>query len=237
MQEDRLPPPEWCYHEPDHPGMDFDAIAPSYDRNMQRFRDIQGEIEEILSFLEIKPHHSLLEIGTGTGEFALAAARRCARVYAIDISPGMLQYAREKSQGQGISNISFLVGGFLTYHHHDGPLDAIVSQIAMHHLPDFWKQIALLNIASMLRPGGRLCLRDIVYSFDPGDYERQIERFISKTMEKAGPGFAQSMTSHINKEFSTMDWIMRGLIERAGFVIEREVHKEGFLGLYLCRKI
>ena len=26
MQEDRLPPPEWCYHEPDHPGMDFDAI-------------------------------------------------------------------------------------------------------------------------------------------------------------------------------------------------------------------
>ncbi|MDD4488561.1 MAG: hypothetical protein PHD34_07790, partial [Methanothrix soehngenii] len=78
MKEDRIPPPEWCYHEPDHPGMDFDAIAPSYDRNMQRFRDIQGEIDEILSFLEIESHHSLLEIGTGTGEFALAAARRCA---------------------------------------------------------------------------------------------------------------------------------------------------------------
>jgi putative AdoMet-dependent methyltransferase len=45
------------------------------------------------------------------------------------------------------------------------------------------------------------------------------------------------MTSHINKEFSTMDWIMRGLIERAGFVIEREEQKEGFLGLYLCKKI
>lgn len=100
MQEDRLPPPEWCYHEPDHPGMDFDAIAPSYDRNMQRFRDIQGEIEEILSFLEIKPHHSLLEIGTGTGEFALAAARRCARVYAIDISRGCSSMPGKNPRGR-----------------------------------------------------------------------------------------------------------------------------------------
>lgn len=229
--------PQWQYHEPDHPGMDFDAVAPSYDRNMQRFRDIQGEIEEILSFLELAPQHSLLEMGTGTGEFALAAARRCSRVFAIDISTGMLNYARNKAHEQGIDNIRFLPGGFLTYRHQNEPLDAIVSQIALHHLPDFWKQIALLNMAGMLRPGGKLCLRDIVYSFDPQDYERQIERFIASTGEKAGPGFAQRMTSHINKEFSTMDWIMRGLIERAGFAIEREEHRERFLGLYLCRKI
>lgn len=229
--------PQWQYQEPDHPGMNFDAVAPSYDRNMQRFRDIQGEIEEILSFLNLMPDQTLLEMGTGTGEFALAAARHCARVFAIDISPGMLNYARNKAQERAIDNIRFLSGGFLTYRHEDEPLDAIVSQIALHHLPDFWKQIALLNMASMLRPGGKLCIRDIVYSFDPCDYERQIERFIARLGEKAGPGFALRMTSHINKEFSTMNWIMRGLIERAGFAIEREEHKEGFLGLYLCRKI
>jgi ubiquinone/menaquinone biosynthesis C-methylase UbiE len=217
--------------------MDFDAIAPSYDRNVQRFRDIQGEIEEILSFLNLQPDNTILEMGTGTGEFALAAARRCARVYAIDISSGMLEYAQDKARSQGIDNVDFLPGGFLTYRHQNEPLDAFVSQIALHHLPDFWKQIALLNMAEMLRPGGKLCLRDIVYSFDPRDYERQIESFVASTEEKAGPGFAQRITSHINKEFSTMDWIMRGLIERAGFVIEREEHKEGFLGLYLCRKI
>ena len=237
MRNAKTSPPEWCYHEPDHPGMDFDAVAPSYDRNMQRFRDIQGEIEEILSFLSLKPDQTLLEMGTGTGEFALAAARRCARVFAIDISPGMLNYAQNKAHEQGIENIRFLPGGFLSYHHQNEPPDAIVSQIALHHLPDFWKQIALLNMAEMLRPGGKLCIRDIVYSFDPRDYERQIERFVTSTGEKAGPGFVQRMTSHINKEFSTMDWIMRGLIERAGFVIEREEHKEEFLGLYLCRKI
>jgi hypothetical protein len=47
------------------------------------------------------------------------------------------------------------------------PLGAAVTQIALHHLPDFWKQIALIRIAGMLKDGGRLCLRDMVYSFDP----------------------------------------------------------------------
>lgn len=232
-----MPAPAWQYNEPDHPGMDFNAAAEYYDRSVSRFRDIDGEIEEILSYLNLEPDDTILEIGTGTAEFALAAARRCALVFAIDISQGMLNYAQNKAQERGIDNIRFLPGGFLSYRHQNEPLNAIVSQIALHHLPDFWKQIALLNMASMLRQGGKLCIRDIVYSFDPRDYERQIESFVASTEEKAGPGFAQRMTSHINKEFSTMDWIMRGLIERAGFAIEREVHKEGFLGLYLCRKI
>lgn len=211
MKQDKMATSQWKYYESDHPGMDFDAAAASYDLSMQKFRNIQEEIEEILSYLDLRPSQCLLEVGTGSGEFALAAAHHCARVYAIDISGGMLKFARNKAQERGISNVSFLFGGFLTYCHKNEPLDAIVSQISLHHLPDFWKQIALLNLASMLRQGGKLCLRDVVYSFDPGDYEKQIEDFIARTEEKAGPGFAQRMTSHINKEFSTMDWIMRGL--------------------------
>lgn len=36
--------PAWRYHEPDHPGADFDALAEIYDQDMQKHRDIQGEI-------------------------------------------------------------------------------------------------------------------------------------------------------------------------------------------------
>jgi ubiquinone/menaquinone biosynthesis C-methylase UbiE len=228
--------PVWQYHEPDHPGADFDAMAEIYDRNMQKYRDVQGEIDEILDYLALRPDQSILEIGTGTGEFALAAARRCRKVYAVDLSAGMLRYAEKKAGARGISNVEFLPGGFLTYRYEGEPLDGIVSQIALHHLPDFWKQIALLRMADMLAEGGKLCLRDVVFSFDPAKHGEFLDDFISKAAEKAGPQFANSILSHVKKEYSTMDWIMQGIIERAGFEIERATYSHGFFALYLCTK-
>jgi putative AdoMet-dependent methyltransferase len=231
-----MPDPAWQYHEPDHPGADFDALAEIYDRNMQKFRDVQGEILEILDFLDLQPDQSILDVGTGTGEFALAAARSCRNVYAVDLSSGMLSYAEKKARTRGVANVEFLQGGFLTYRHEGEPLNGIVSQIALHHLPDFWKQIALLRMAEMLAEGGKLCLRDIVYSFDPAKRGEFLDEFISKAAEKAGPQFAHSICEHVRNEYSTMDWIMQGMIERAGFRIEKATLSHGFFAIYLCTK-
>jgi len=173
-----MPAPIWQYHEPDHPGADFDAIAEIYDRNMKKVRDVHGEIEEILDFLDLKPDHTVLEIGTGTSEFALAAARCCARVYAVDLSSSMLKYAEKKAASIDIKNVAFLQAGFLTYEHHGDRVDAVVTQIALHHLPDFWKQIALLRIAGLLKDGGKFCLRDVVYSFKISEYKEYFKKIL-----------------------------------------------------------
>jgi putative AdoMet-dependent methyltransferase len=231
-----MPASAWQYHEPDHPGADFDALAEIYDRNMQKYRDVQGEIEEILDFLDLKPDQNILEIGTGTGEFALTAAGRCERVYAVDLSNGMLRYAEKKAASRAVRNVEFLPGGFLTYQHQGAPLDAVVTQIALHHLPDFWKEIALLRMAEMLKEGGKFCLRDVVYSFEIQEHEKFFAKFVSKASEKGGPEFARMMSDHVKNEYSTMDWIMRGMIERAGFDVSHEEHKNGFFALYLCTK-
>jgi putative AdoMet-dependent methyltransferase len=228
--------PKWQYHEPEHPGADFDAMAESYDQQMQRYRDIQGEIQEILDFLDLNGDQTVLEIGTGTGEFALAAAVHCSRVYAVDLSAGMLKYAKKKARSWQVSNIEFLQAGFLTYQHHGPPLDAVVTQLALHHLPDFWKQVALMRLADMLKEGGKICLRDVVYSFDVNAYEDFFEEYISKGAEKVGDEFSGRIAAHVKNEYSTLDWIMRGMLERAGFKIDRPDHKDGFIGLYLCTK-
>jgi ubiquinone/menaquinone biosynthesis C-methylase UbiE len=231
-----MPTPSWQYHEPDHPGEDFDAIAEIYDQNMKKFRDVDREIQEILDFLDLKPDHAVLEIGTGTGEFALAAARHCAKVYAVDLSGGMLRYAGKKAASRNIRNIDFLQGGFLTYEHQGGLLDAAVTQIALHHLPDFWKQVALLRIADLLKAGGKFCLRDVVYSFDVAGYKDYFTKLIAQASNRSGEEFARSMSKHVKNEYSTLDWVMEGMIRQAGFDIISAEHKNGFFSLYLCIK-
>jgi putative AdoMet-dependent methyltransferase len=202
---------------------------------MQKYRNIHGEIQEVLDFLDLQPDQIVLEIGTGTGEFALAAARHCAKVYAIDLSAGMLKYAEKKAESRGIGNVELIQAGFLTYCS-PVPLDAVVTQIALHHLPDFWKQIALNRIADMLIDGGKFFLRDIVYSFDTRYYENAIENHLTKASEIASYEFADRISAHIKNEYSTMNWIMEGMIKRAGISIIRKEYSDAFIGAYYCLK-
>jgi putative AdoMet-dependent methyltransferase len=67
----------------------------------------------------------------------MAAAHRGARVYAVDVSRAMLDYAKAKAMSAGIANIFFSHAGFLTYEHLDQPAAAIATTFALHHLPDF----------------------------------------------------------------------------------------------------
>jgi putative AdoMet-dependent methyltransferase len=239
QKEDQMTSDKWQYQyqEQEHPGADFDALAEGYDKVQGRFRDIQGEIEEILEFLDLKADQTVLEIGTGTGEMALAAAPHCARVYAVDLSAGMLRFAKRKAASRGVDNVDFLPGGFLSYRHLGAPLDAIVSQLALHHLPDFWQQVALMRMAGMLKEGGKLCLMDMVYSFDVREYRSFFPNYMDEVSKSVDPDFADKVAFHVQREYSTMDWIMEGMIERAGFEVERVRKTDGFLALYLCRKV
>ncbi|NLX90818.1 MAG: hypothetical protein GXZ07_04425 [Firmicutes bacterium] len=48
-----------------------------YDAQMQKFRDIKKEIEEISTAINLKAEQVIVEIGTGTGEFAIEASKYC----------------------------------------------------------------------------------------------------------------------------------------------------------------
>ena len=233
--------PVWLFDERKHTGSNFEdeAVVKAYDRHHQNIRDIQGEIKGILEFLDLKKDQTVLEIGTGTGEFAIAVAGLCSSVTAIDISPQMLRFAGEKAASRGVKNIDFRPGGFLSFEHEGAPFDAIVTQLALHHLPDFWKQVALLRLSGMLKKGGRFFLRDAIYSFDPMDYESFFNHFIEATDGKSGKDAAANVgiVSHIKNEFSTLDWIIEGMIRKADLSIERCEKGSGFISAYFCVKI
>src|SRR3989304_1273888 len=230
--------PEWQYDELKQVGIDYteQSEVQVYDTQMQRLRDIKKEVEEFLKATGLTYDRTVLEIGTGTGELALEIARYCTKVFAADVSPTMLQFARQKARDRDVSNIEFHHGGFLTYRHAGEPLDVIVSQLALHHLPDFWKLIALKRIYAMLKNGGKFYLRDIVYSFE-GDHQEFFESWINGVKEAAGERMAKDLAKSIKEEYYTFDWIMEELLQRAGFIIEKVEHKDGFMAVYLCSKV
>jgi putative AdoMet-dependent methyltransferase len=228
----------WYYNELVHVGTDFEneGEVENYDRRMSHFRNIREEVDEVIQSLDLKPDQAILEYGCGTGEFAMEASKHCREVYAVDISSVMLKYAEKKAGKRGRENVTFIESGFLNYCHTGNPLDAVVTQIALHHLPDFWKLVALKKIHYNLKEGGILYIRDVVFSLNLEKYEKTIDYTLSSVREKAGDEMADNFERHIRQEYSTFDWIMEEMLYRAGFEILEADYGDDFIAVYRCRK-
>ena len=162
---------DWQYDDLRQVGLDFEAAAAveAYDRNQ---RTDTAEDRALLARLGVNADHVVIDVGCGTGGFAVEAAKRCRTVYAVDVSAGMLAFARRRAASHELGNVEFRRGGFLSYVHDGPPADILVTKYAFHHLPDFWKGVALFRMNKMLRAAGRLFLSDVVFSFPLAEHHR-----------------------------------------------------------------
>ena len=90
----------WQYDEKIQVGTDYRDPKEvwAYDEQMLMLRDIDTEVKDIRNALLLSADSTVWEIGTGTGECALALADGVKHVYATDVSPAMLDYARHKAK-------------------------------------------------------------------------------------------------------------------------------------------
>ena len=178
---------------------------------------------------------TLVDLGAGTGVLALAAAPYCRHVVAVDVSPAMLKVAGKEATRLGIDNVEFVQAGFLSYEHGGEPADFVYSRNALHHLPDFWKAIALDRIAGFLRPGGVFRLCDLVFSFDPSDAKSSVETWLSGAAEHPAAGWTRSeLETHLRDEHSTFTWLLEPMLERAGFKIRKADYRASAYAAYVC---
>lgn len=234
-----LDPDSWWPDERVHAGREH------FDEQHARRYDAKEDAraaEEVALLQEagvLGPGSTVVDFGAGSGQFTLAAAAVCKRVVAVDVSPVMLARLEEKLvERSGIDNVEATCAGFVSYRHVGEPVDLVYSRYALHHLPDFWKAIALTQIATMLKPGGVLRLWDVVYSFDPADAERCIEAWIAETMTAdVERGWTRAeLAEHVRDEHSTFTWLLEPMIERAGLEITTADYASGVFARYLCRK-
>jgi ubiquinone/menaquinone biosynthesis C-methylase UbiE len=211
-------------------------LAHMYDSCHRLFRDYKQEAELIVDLLALGPDATVIDMGCGTGAFAVHAAPYFRKVHAVDVSKAMLRRARRKAKKARLDNIEFHHGGFLTYEHRAEPADAVSSVAVLHHLPDFWKLVGLQRMAAMLKPRGKLYLFDVVFSFDTTRYESSCKRFVKTMSARMGSTGQIESETHLRSEYSTCDWIMEGLLNRAGFDVTSVDRKDDFLVAYVCTK-
>jgi SAM-dependent methyltransferase len=202
-----------------------------------------GEVER-LKTLGLSASSVVVEFGVGTGQFTMAAAPWCERVIAVDVSPPMLARLQAKIDAARIENVDVVQSGFVSYQHAGEPVDVVYSRYAMHHLPDFWKGVALARIHSILRPGGVLRLWDVVYNFEPGEAESRIEAWCatgreSGMFEPLDDGWGRwELEEHVRDEHSTFTWVLEAMFERTGFALEDvEYSADGMFAKYILRRL
>jgi ubiquinone/menaquinone biosynthesis C-methylase UbiE len=151
----------------------------------------------------------------------------------------MLDAIRAKVADAGMTNVECVQAGFLSYEHESAPVDAVYIRNALHHLPDFWKGIALSRMAGVLRPGGILRLRDLVFSFSLAEAEAGIAAWLDAVaVEGPEEGWTRAeLETHLREEFSTFAWLLEPMLEQAGFeIVARDFGTVGAYADYVCVK-
>jgi tRNA (cmo5U34)-methyltransferase len=147
------------------------ALIPPFDR-------FYGAAIDALE-LGGEPLGRVLDLGAGTGLLSgmVAAAHPDAELVLVDGAPAMLDLARERLRGH--PRATYVVAD-LRDALPPGTFDAVVSALAIHHLPDEDKRALLGRIAAALRPGGVLAWAEQVAGPTPDLERRYVERWIAR---------------------------------------------------------
>ena len=229
---------KFYFNEFKHPGIDHSNMeyAKKYDQKMLKFRNYENEAKQLADLLQISNNDVIIDFGCGTGALSIPLASYSKYVYGIDSSEAMLTIAKEKADKMQIKNIEFINSGFLNYIHKGQTPTVVTTIAAMHHLPDFWKVIAMKNIHKILGKGGKFLLSDVIFSFDIDDYEKTFNNWINDIANKVDKEFSEEGVIHFREEFSTFDWLIEEMLKRTGFNIKKKIVFDKLNILYYCRK-
>ena len=201
----------------------FDNIAPTYDKLNHRLSWNIDRGWRKKAIKQLAPHHpqKMLDIATGTGDFAILSAQMLQpkQLIGIDISEGMMNVGREKTQRLGLQDIiSFRREDCLDLSFPDNTFDAVTAAFGIRNFADLDKGLA--EMCRVLKKGGHISIVELT---TPVSFPMKqlfwlyshfflpiYGRFISKD---------RSAYSYLTKTIEAFPQgeRMKGILEKAGF--------------------
>ena len=126
---------------------------------------------------ELRPGERVVDVGCGAGIDSLIAAKKVGpdgHVIGVDMTPSMLEKARQGAKEAGLRNVEFREGYAEELPVEDGWADVVISNGVLNLVPD--KAAALEEMSRVLKPNGRLQIGDIlVQKAVPESAKRKID--------------------------------------------------------------
>ena len=142
----------------------FNNIAPTYDTLNHRLSwDIDHSWRK-KAIRQLEPFHpqTMLDIATGTGDFAILSAEMLhpQRLVGADISEGMMEIGRQKVAQKGLQDIiSFAKEDCLSVSYSDETFDAVTAAFGIRNFADLDK--GLCEMCRVLKTGGHLSIVEL----------------------------------------------------------------------------
>jgi ubiquinone/menaquinone biosynthesis C-methylase UbiE len=181
--------------------------------------------DAVLAEAAVEPGQSVVDLGSGTGLLALAAAEHAGRVLAIDVSAPMLERLAQHAAERGLANVDLVHGDIRRLPLPDESADVVISCYTFHHLLDDGKELAAAEAYRVLRPGGRLVIADMMFQLSMRPRDRRIIRQKVALMLRRGvPGVIRLVRNAARiaggrwEHPSSIPW-WETMLSRRGFVL------------------
>jgi SAM-dependent methyltransferase len=136
----------------------------------------------LVKFAQLKAGEAVLDVGTGTGVVAVTAARAGARVTGLDLTPALLDVARENARIARHEEIVWTEGDVERLPYPDASFDVVLSQFGHIFAPR--PEVAIAEMRRVLKPHGRVAF----VTWPPEHLVGRIFAFVARHSPPAPPG-------------------------------------------------